>query len=91
MEEVASGNKEALLVIDELKKMAKDETLTLFYDAEVEHKKRELGKYDLGVEEEKLNTATRMLEESFDLDVISKMTELPIDQIEKIKKQRELK
>ena len=100
MRDIACGNEEALTIVKELEKLSTNEEFIGLYDAEELHKKElnsarsegidigieqgiERG-IERGIDEEKLNTAKRMLKKSFTIDVISEMTELSIEDIKKI-------
>ena len=89
MEVVANGNEEALGLMEELKEMAKGEDFMLYYDVEAESRKRERGKYDLGIEEgmmkEKIEIATNMLKSNYSIDEIAKITGFSLDKIEEIR------
>ena len=96
-----TNNPDDLEIIKELERLAMDENFIFDYDVEKVRKKTEnsirLDGYHAGVEEgikeglekgsreEKLNIAKSMLDEKIDIKIISKCTDLSIEEIDKLK------
>lgn len=91
METIANGNKEALNIVDELKKLAIDQEFIGLLDKEVIRRKdintaRSEG-YEEGILEGKLQDAKAMLNDGISIENISKYTGLDIDTINKLNKE----
>ena len=93
MRKITGEDKELNIVVDELERLNKDKYFGGLYDAEEDQRRKEnsarIEGYDEGHEaghiEEKQEIAIKMLEKNLDIQLISEITNLSIDEINKLK------
>jgi len=85
-----TNNPKDIMIIEELEKMAMEEDWVYAYDHEIVRKKTENSirkeSYEKGIEERNIEIAKSMLDKNMELDLISELTGLSIEEIESLNK-----
>lgn len=86
---IVGSDKEAIYIVESLEKLNQDKYFGALYDANVIQKKTENSAryegYEEGARDKMIEIALSMLESEFEIDVISNITGLAIEEINELK------